>query len=746
MKTMKQTWRVFGVGWLLLATACAAPTPLPTGVAPVRTAVPTWTLPFDPAAGTPATAAPPTLASAPTASPASIVIDNSTPSDTPLPPTDSAPPTPSPTARPGIDPTLGASTPDPFATLDLPVPEPAPQLHLDEDVVNILLIGRDTERTSGSYRTDVMIVASINKGANAVTLLTIPRDLFVYIPGWTMNRINTAAVHGDATGYPGGGIALLEQTILYNLGIPIHGWAEVDFQGFKDLVDVVGGVDVPVSCAMQDWRLTNPTDASVDVQNADNWSLYTVNTGVQHMDGDLALWYARSRKRSSDYDRSRRQHQVLRAIFDKALRLEMLTRVPDLYAQYVNIVDTDLGLGDLLQFVPMAAQLDKARIKSRFIGRGSVLPWTTPGGAAVLLPDRAAITALMAEAFLAPPTNVLERAATAVEIWNGTGHADWTALAADNLAWSGISPFPTTSDVTNQAVTQIYDFSTSAKNSRLADLQRLFHVKPENVIAAPDARAEYPYRVVLGEDFNSCVAPVTTIIASVPTPGPVGGGLQGDNVIHAAAVLEPPPGIEADLAEWSFLPYPLAEPIFGAENWEGPLDLAAAWNIAWDADYLYLALDINDSTFVQAAIGDQLYRGDSVEVWFDAQLAADGSSHELNGDDYQLGLSPGNLGSPVGGPEAYLWQPRGLARAAPEVVVAARLGSGDYALEVAIPWALFGVTPSAGQTYGIGLALNDDDTPGSPEQQTQVTNRKGQKLADPTTWSILLLDSPPPPP
>ncbi len=743
---MKQAWRGAGLCLLLLVAACTATATPPLNIPPARTPIPTWTLPFDPAAGTPASAVPTVLPSeAATGTPISIVLaDTATAAPPPATETPSVPPTPSPTARPGIDPTLGASTPDPLATLELPIPEPVPQLHLDESIVNILLIGRDTELASGSYRTDVMIVASINKDANAVTLLTIPRDLFVYIPGWTMNRINTAAVHGDATGYPGGGIALLEQTILYNLGIPIHGWAQVDFQGFKDLVDVVGGVDVPVSCAMQDWRLTNPTDPTVDVQNADNWSLYTVNTGVQHMEGDLALWYARSRKRSSDYDRSRRQHQVLRAIFDKALRLEMLARVPELYTQYVSIVKTDLGLGDLLQFVPMAPQLDKARIKSRFIGRGQVLPWTTPGGAAVLLPDRAAITALMAEAFVAPPTNVLERAATTVEIWNGTGHADWTALAADNLAWSGLSPFPTTSQLSNQAVTQIYDYSTSAKNSRLADLKALFHVKDENIIAAPDPLAAYPYRVVLGEDFNSCVAPIS-IISVMPTPNPVAGSPQGDNIIHAAAVLEPPPGIDGDLSEWAFLPYPIAEPIFGAADWEGPPDLAAVYNIAWDEDYLYIALDINDSTFVQEGVGDQLYRGDSLEVWLDAQLAADGNSHELNGDDYQLGISPGNITSPVGGPEAYLWQPLSQPRAVPEVVITPRLGPGDYALEVAIPWKLFGLTPSAGQSFGFALALNDDDTPGSAEQQTQVTNRKGQKLSDPTTWSILVLDSPPAP-
>jgi hypothetical protein len=115
----------------------------------------------------------------------------------------------------------------------------------------------------------------------------------------------------------------------------------------------------------------------------------------------------------------------------------------------------------------------------------------------------------------------------------------------------------------------------------------------------------------------------------------------------------------------------------------------------------------------------------------------------LTGDDYQLGISPGNLTSAVGGPEAYLWYPRGEARAVPEVVIAPRLGNGEYTLEVAIPWSLFKITPQAGQTYGFALSLNDDDTPGSAEQQTQVTNWKGQTLFDPTTWGLLVLDAPP---
>src|SRR5574337_1057300 len=243
--------RIFVVA--VLASACNSLPPSPTP--PARTPVLTWTLPFRPTDAASASS----TSTAETTPPITEALITETP-------TPGFTPTPSPTARPGIDPTLGAATPDPLATPSIPIPEPMPQLHLDKDIVNILLLGRDTARGSNSYRTDVIIVVSINKKTNSVTLLTIPRDLYVYIPGWTMNRINTASLHGDAIGYPGGGVALLEQTILYNLGIPIHGWARIDFDGFKEVVDLLGGVDIPVSCEMTDWRLKDP---ALDQQDPD---------------------------------------------------------------------------------------------------------------------------------------------------------------------------------------------------------------------------------------------------------------------------------------------------------------------------------------------------------------------------------------------------------------------------------------------------------------------------------------------
>jgi LCP family protein required for cell wall assembly len=653
------------------------------------------------------------------------------------------PGTPTPTARPGIDPTLGAATPDPFATLVTPIPEPMQQLFLEKDIVNILLLGRDTAKGSKSYRTDVIIVVSVNKPANSVTLLTIPRDLFVYIPGWTMNRINTASGHGDAIGYPGGGVALLEQTILYNLGIPIHGWARIDFAGFKQVIDVLGGVEVPVSCTMQDWRLKDPYDPNMDVQNADNWHLYTVAPGLQRMDGDLALWYARSRKRSSDYDRSRRQHQVLRAMFEKGLQLNMLPKAPDFYNQYIQIVDTDLGIGDVLQFVPLAANLSNTRIKSRFIGREHVWSWTTPQGAAVLLPDRAAISALLNEAFQPPAANVLERTGPSVEIWNGTPSADWSALATDNLAWAGIIPVLGQADRTDYPTTTLFDFSTSPKTSIRSELQRIFHVSDTNVVAAPDPNAAHPYRIVLGADYNSCVKPTHTVHAT-PTPEP---GQEPEpvvdeaDVVHAAPVGEPPPSVDGDLTEWAALVYGSKQVDFGAQNWQDAADASASWNIAWDDQYLYIAARVKDDVFTrgETATGENLFRGDSLELW--VSIDPGSRTDKLSEREFQLGISPGDLNSGAPNPEAYLWLPQPYKGQPLEgMQVASRKIEGGYDLEAAVPWSAFHLVPFPVQGFGFALAVNDDDTPGSAEQESQVTNVTDAKLTDPRSWGVLVLD------
>ena len=305
--------------------------------------------------------------------------------------------TASPTPIPPIEPTAtvdlnslfptAAAPPLPSASGDAPAPS---ALLTDSETINFLLIGSD-KRPGGSYRTDTMVVVVLWPREAQVSMISIPRDLWIYIPSVGMQRINTAYQSGELYGYAGGGPGLLRDTVAYNLGIRIDHTAMVEFDGFRRIVDTLGGVDVPVACPYTDWRLIDP---SYDPFNEDNWALYTVEPGVAHMDGDLALWYARSRMKSNDFDRGRRQQEVLRSIFSQALRSDTLGRIPQLYADLSQTIVTDLGLGDLLKLALYAPSLTNANIRSYYIRPPYVSSWMTPAGAAVLLPDQAGLEQL----------------------------------------------------------------------------------------------------------------------------------------------------------------------------------------------------------------------------------------------------------------------------------------------------------------------------------------------------------------
>ncbi|MDX1409144.1 MAG: LCP family protein, partial [Saprospiraceae bacterium] len=170
-----------------------------------------------------------------------------------------------PTETPTADPNFLINTVAPLPTIDV-------NYASGQETINFLLIGSD-RRSGTSFRTDTMVVAILRPNDGQVSLISIPRDLWVSIPGGENQRINTAYQRGISTNYPGGGPGLLKETIQYNLGIRIDHTAMVDFDGFRKIVDTLGGVDIPVSCAYTDWRLIDP---SYNPQIEENWFLYTV--------------------------------------------------------------------------------------------------------------------------------------------------------------------------------------------------------------------------------------------------------------------------------------------------------------------------------------------------------------------------------------------------------------------------------------------------------------------------------------
>ncbi len=470
-------------------TACgaspSAPTPAPPSIilvtaAPNASATPT---PFQPSVSTP------------TPFSADLTLPTETPSPTPVPPIDA-------TATVDLASLFPTAAAPPVAEQPTAQPTPLPPL-TDNATVNFLLIGSD-KRPGSSYRTDTLIVAVLWPGEGQVSLISIPRDLWIYIPTVGMQRINTAYQSGELTGYPGGGPGLLKDTIAYNLGIRIDHTAMVEFDGFRRIVDTLGGVDVPVSCPYTDWRLIDP---SYDPNNENNWWLYTVGPGFVHMDGDLALWYARSRSKSNDFDRGRRQQEVLRAIFSQALQTDTLSKIPQLYNDLSNTVVTDLSLGDLLKLAPYAPRLTNADIRGYYIRPPYVSSWTTPGGAAVLLPDSVALQQLMTEATTLSTTTI-QRQTVTVEVENGTTVDNMDTLAASRLNYAGYQTKISPADSRNYTYSALIDLTTTQDpNARLAILGALGLPENTSQISLPTSNSPAAYRIILGYDYNPCFKP-----------------------------------------------------------------------------------------------------------------------------------------------------------------------------------------------------------------------------------------------
>lgn len=407
-----------------------------------------------------------------------------------------APPTPTDTTRSWPPPLFG--TPGPTQVTPLPLPaDPISR----PGTINILLAGSD--RITTSFRTDTLILVNFQPEYDLVTLVSIPRDLFVYIPGWQMQRINAAYYHGVSNPYPGGGPGLLKDTILYNLGIPVDRVALADFDGFVDIIDTLGGVDVPVACAYTDWRIIDPKK---DPEDEDNWKLFTLNPGVVHMHGDLALWYARSRKKSSDFDRSRRQQEVLRALYVQALRLDTLAKAPELYRRLRSSLTTDMDLEYLLNLLPYATRVGQAQVRSVYINKDVLISWRTPQGAAVLLPDEDGLPALLARA-LGPPEEAAAGPAPLVEIWNGTGHASWPTLTAGRLSYAGFDTLIADGETERTTQTTLLGLAPEADETEVDFLLGSLGLPADRFEHAPQPEADAQYRLVLGADYNPCFDP-----------------------------------------------------------------------------------------------------------------------------------------------------------------------------------------------------------------------------------------------
>ena len=260
---------------------------------------------------------------------------------------------------------------------------------------NLLLLGIDRRGGTGwDYRTDTIMVVTLDPDTRDAGILSIPRDLQLPIPGHGQDRINTANVYGSRSGDPEGGPALLASTIEGSFGIPIDGYLMLDFYAFVEIVDTLGGIEVDVPKALHDTRYPDP-------KPGDPHAFKTIHfePGPQQMDGARALEYARSRMSTSDFDRAKRQQQVVLAIRRKALSVSAIPRWPKLAAVMIESVRTDLRTDELLAVAILAARTDMSALKQVVLEHPLVYSHRRSDGAAVQLPRWELINPVIVELF-----------------------------------------------------------------------------------------------------------------------------------------------------------------------------------------------------------------------------------------------------------------------------------------------------------------------------------------------------------
>lgn len=199
-----------------------------------------------------------------------------------------------------------------------------------------------------------------------------------------------------------------------------------------------------------------------------------------------------------------------------------------------------------------------------------------------------------------------------------------------------------------------------------------------------------------------------------------------------------PPRIDASLEEWQMDRFRIESVVYGKENHKGPNDLSGRAMVGWDENNLYLGIRVLDQKYVQNARGTNLFKGDSLDILIDTDVPGDFYRAALNGDDFQLGISPGSP-NPNQDPEAYLWFPKAVEGSRDQIGIAARSRGDGYVVEAAIPWSVFDVTPFNGQHFGFAFSISDNDNANQNIQESMVSFVPIRTLNDPTTWGDLTL-------
>ena len=305
---------------------------------------------------------------------------------------------------------------------------------------------------------------------------------------------------GEVYKFPGGGPALAKKIVQDNLGEPIHYYVRVNFMAFQQIVDLVGGVDVYVEHEIND-------PAYPDMNNG--YDPLWIPAGWQHMDGALALKYARTRHASSDFERAHRQQQVMLAVRDKVTHLGLvpglLPRSREIAATLGNSIQTDLTLDQLVRLAQLGNEIDRTRIRTAMIDETMTRSWTTPQGASVLVPDRAKMSVLHDLIFTPPAASSDEAAQLAAEsariaVFNGTRTNGVATQAAERLKAQGLRVdwVGSADRVADQSLVLFY--TGKVVSARVAT--RALGLPESALVPGGEPGGEWDIKVVVGTDWK----------------------------------------------------------------------------------------------------------------------------------------------------------------------------------------------------------------------------------------------------
>jgi polyisoprenyl-teichoic acid--peptidoglycan teichoic acid transferase len=376
-----------------------------------------------------------------------------------------------------------------------PTAAPAPNVAAG-DRVNVLLLGTDCRpEDRGLCRTDSMMIASLDPKTPSASLLSMPRDLYVPIPGLHEDRINVAYYYGDLYKVPGGGPGLAKRTVEYNLGRRIHFFVLIDFAGFRKVIDLLGGIDIDVPKVIDDPKYPDENNG---------YSPLYVPAGRQHMNGELALKYARTRHVDGDYGRMRRQIQVILAVREKAMRLDMLSKLPTLMQTMWGTFKTDLTPQDVLALAPIAARVKTENIRTGSIDESMTVQFRTNTGADVLWADRVKIGKLIDQVIPQDSSSQLSRVQqenARIVVLNGTKNPQLAEQTAKYLQSQGLQVTSYgNADRSDYSATVLVDYS-GLKDATLNDLITILRVGSNNIRRTPNPKSDTDIRVILGLDW-----------------------------------------------------------------------------------------------------------------------------------------------------------------------------------------------------------------------------------------------------